>query len=556
MWIAGRWWNKPLIGLGAVVAVALIVVGAWAADGRAHRGEPMRNVALDGRLVGGIDSDGLAGIMAEMAERVASTAVTVELGDRTLDFLARDLGIVVDVEATQDAVLREGRNGPWLDRVSGWLFAFDERREVDLVLAFDEDAARASLSSHPLMVDRQPVHPAAVFDGERLVAVDGAPGRGLDPDVIMESLQVAVADGDVSNVTGAWREIPSPIPFGQAQALVAGISDRVGSGVIVEMADTVRWLPAKPLYSWMSSTTEAGQLELVFDGQEALRYVEGVFSDVWVGDIHPTFDVVDGEPLFAELGDRRSVCCAADVVPMLVAVVEGDVAQPLEVPVRAPTEDEGLAVARGLGVTELVGEFTTEHACCASRVINIHRIADILRGHVIPPGESLSINEFVGRRTRANGFVSAGVIQSGRFDDAVGGGISQFATTIFNAAFFAGLDIPEYQSHSIYISRYPYGREATVSFPAPDLVIENTTPHHVLIWTTYTDTSITVQMYSTRHAEVEEVGQSVGSVGACTSVETFRARTYPDGSVIEDSVIATYRPGEGLDCRGRPTPQP
>ena len=53
--------------------------------------------------------------------------------------------------------------------------------------------------------------------------------------------------------------------------------------------------------------------------------------------------------------------------------------------------------------------------------------------------------------------------------EAVGGGISQFATTLFNAAFFAGLDIPEYQSHSIYITRYPYGREATLSYPAPDL---------------------------------------------------------------------------------------
>ncbi|MDX1450476.1 MAG: VanW family protein, partial [Acidimicrobiia bacterium] len=135
------------------------------------------------------------------------------------------------------------------------------------------------------------------------------------------------------------------------------------------------------------------------------------------------------------------------------------------------------------------------------------------------------------------------------------GGISQFATTFFNAAFFAGLELEEYQSHSIYISRYPYGREATLSFPKPDLVVRNTTLYPVLIWTSYTDTSITVSLYSTRHIEVEETGQESRAARRCTQVETFRSRTYPDGREVDDSVIALYRPAEGLDCNGNPTPQ-
>ncbi|MDH4309799.1 MAG: VanW family protein, partial [Acidimicrobiia bacterium] len=119
-----------------------------------------------------------------------------------------------------------------------------------------------------------------------------------------------------------------------------------------------------------------------------------------------------------------------------------------------------------------------------------------------------------------------------------------------------GLDLDEYQSHSIYISRYPYGREATLSFPKPDLVITNSTLYPVLLWPTYTDTSITVSIYSTRHIEVEETGQDQRPFNRCTDVETFRARTYPDGTTLEDSVVARYRPGEGLDCNGNPTPQP
>lgn len=166
------------------------------------------------------------------------------------------------------------------------------------------------------------------------------------------------------------------------------------------------------------------------------------------------------------------------------------------------------------------------------------------------------MNDFVGERTREKGFVSAGTIQQGHFKDDVGGGISQFATTLFNAAFFAGLEFDDYQSHTIYISRYPYGREATLNYPDVDLAFINNTPYGVLMWAEYTGTSITLQMYSTQYWDVEETGQSSWRSGACRSVETFRTSTSPDGEVVEDSVQARYRPGEGLDCNGNATPKP
>jgi vancomycin resistance protein YoaR len=225
-------------------------------------------------------------------------------------------------------------------------------------------------------------------------------------------------------------------------------------------------------------------------------------------------------------------------------------------PTRLLEEDGGIERVETLGITELVSEFTTNHGCCENRVINIHRISDIVSGYVMQPGERFSVNDYVGERTTEKGFVPAGSIQQGHLKDDVGGGVSQFATTIFNAAFFAGLEFDDYQSHTIYLSRYPYGREATINYPDVDLAFINNTPYGVLIWVEYTDTSITVQMYSTKYWEVEQTGQSSWRSGACRSVETFRSRTNPDGFVLEDSVRARYRPGEGLDCAGNPTPRP
>jgi vancomycin resistance protein YoaR len=167
---------------------------------------------------------------------------------------------------------------------------------------------------------------------------------------------------------------------------------------------------------------------------------------------------------------------------------------------------------------------------------------------VILPGEKFSVNAFVGKRTAEKGFVEAGVIYMGTFQHDIGGGVSQFATTTFNAALFAGLDFGEYQSHSIFIDRYPKGHEATISYPHPDLEIINNTPYGVLIWPEYTATSITVRLFSTKTNTVTLAAPTSSPQGSCTRWTTRRTRAYLDGSTKTDSVSATYRPGEGQSC--------
>ena len=141
--------------------------------------------------------------------------------------------------------------------------------------------------------------------------------------------------------------------------------------------------------------------------------------------------------------------------------------------------------------------FTTYHDPTGARITNIHRMADLVRGAVIAPGETFSINDHVGERTAEKGFVPAGAIRDGKHVEEVGGGVSQFATTMFNAAYFAGLQIDSSQAHSEYFDRYPRGREATMGFPAPDLRFTNDTPYGIMIWTSYTDSSLTITLYST-----------------------------------------------------------
>jgi vancomycin resistance protein YoaR len=269
------------------------------------------------------------------------------------------------------------------------------------------------------------------------------------------------------------------------------------------------------------------------------------------------FDLVGGQVVITPSQDGTG-CCADDTAARIEQTLKQG-AHTVTLDLGTDPPELTTEVAQSWGIAGPVGGsrawpesrtagaapgFTTFHAAGEARVTNIHRIADLVRGAVIPPGGQFSVNEHVGRRTRENGFVEAGAIRNGEHVSEVGGGVSQFATTLFNAAYFAGLDIPTYQAHSEYFDRYPRGREATMGFPNPDLVIQNNTPYGVMIWTSYTPSSLT-----SPYATGEQTGIDEGSSGNCRVVTTTRTRTFVDGRPPEqDTFRATYRPGAGQFC--------
>jgi vancomycin resistance protein YoaR len=145
---------------------------------------------------------------------------------------------------------------------------------------------------------------------------------------------------------------------------------------------------------------------------------------------------------------------------------------------------------------ELVSRFTTYYPAGQPRVTNIHRAAVLLDRTLVRPGARFSLNERLGKRTRARGFVAAPSISGAIHVDSVGGGVSQVATTLYNAAFFAGLRLIAHTPHSFYISRYPKGREATISWRGPELIFQNDWAAPLLVRMKTTPMSITVSLYS------------------------------------------------------------
>ncbi|RZS43586.1 vancomycin resistance protein YoaR [Herbihabitans rhizosphaerae] len=239
----------------------------------------------------------------------------------------------------------------------------------------------------------------------------------------------------------------------------------------------------------------------------------------------------------------------------------------------------GTEQVTALGVNEVIGEFTTKGFARDSGV-NIRVVAEKVNGAVLPPGGTFSLNGFTGPRGRAQGYVEAGVIEEGVPARAVGGGISQFATTMYNASYFAAMTDVEHKEHSYYISRYPMGREATV-FQNPngssviDLKFRNDNPTAVAIQTIWTPATITVKLWGTKRYTIESVnGGRYGSTGAPTTIkppgESCRASKGQSGFSTSDTQIVrdltgkeirrtprtvVYNPVPAIRCQAeKPTP--
>ena len=312
---------------------------------------------------------------------------------------------------------------------------------------------------------------------------------------------------------------------------------------------------------------ERARIELYFDAGLLEQKLDEVRSNVETEPRNATYDVDANDRLTlvpGRAGVRLSGTLVAEAL-LQAAAARGRVG---ELPV-VSGEPPRLAAEQlqKLGIRAPVSKFSTYHACCQPRVQNIHRIADLLDGVIVLPGETFSVNAAVGARTTKNGFVAAPSIEDGEMVDSVGGGISQFATTLFNAVFHGGYAIIQRQPHTYYFSRYPMGHEATLGFPEPDLVFKNDSEAGLLIKTSYSPTSISVRLYGDNggrkvRADVsaprdiaepateylpnselspsEEKVKDSGQIG--WSVTVARELGFPDGTSKREQRKVTYKP--------------
>ena len=215
--------------------------------------------------------------------------------------------------------------------------------------------------------------------------------------------------------------------------------------------------------------------------------------------------------------------------------------------------DRSTAEAKAMKITGLVAGYQTFYGGDPNRIHNVQLVSHLIDDHVIAPGETFSFNRTTGDRSADKGFREAPVIINGELQTGLGGGVCQVSTTVFNAAYEAGLPIVSRTNHALYISHYPQGRDATVNYPDTDLKFVNDTGHWLLLRTWVGSSSLTVSLYGTpmHRRVVSETAPLV--VTGPPPVKKVRDPTLPVGRTVlrgqaalrHDFLLLVPRRGQG-----------
>lgn len=148
----------------------------------------------------------------------------------------------------------------------------------------------------------------------------------------------------------------------------------------------------------------------------------------------------------------------------------------------------------------LKAEFVTNFENSTNeRKNNIVLALKSLDGTVINSQNILSFNQIVGERTQNKGYMQAKIIKSGKFVSAIGGGVCQVSTTLYNASLLAGLEIIEVHPHSLRINYIEPGFDAMVNAGSSDLKIKNNTDEQIIIATSSINDECKIKIYGVKN---------------------------------------------------------
>ena len=538
--------RRILIGIAiGIPALALVVVAVgFGYDEWVNEDKVGRSVSAAGVDLSGLSVAAAAAAIADYEERLATEPTTFSVDGEQVTLVGSAVGLEVDEDKLATSAIESRRRGGLFTDFTGWVSSWWSPVELTVPITIDEALLGDVLDDWDHNVIDDPAYEGAVLV-ENGVPVPEYPQAGQMIDrapaivLIVGALQSAERKTFVLPLT----DLTPVISTADVDAAVDRAKAIVAQPVLLSLDGFVGKLLflSGRLASALTSqpmVNSVPELVVSLDGEKLNAGVEARFDEFTTPAVDATFIFDEESGTVTIVASKPAIVVDAEA---LAAVVEaaaldsgsGEIPTKVGEPAAFTTE-----MAQAMGPITEVSTFTTFHPCCANRVINIQLLADEIDGAIVMPGDTFSINEHVGQRTLADGYRRAGAIISGELSCCdnpvnIGGGTSQFATTFYNAVFFSCYEDIEHQPHSLYFSRYPFVREATLGFPKPDVIFRNDSEAIVYIDTSHTGGSITVTFYGNNGGRICTAERSGNTV--------TRVMTHPDGSVTRESWSWFYR---------------
>jgi vancomycin resistance protein YoaR len=508
---------RRFVFLTGVTVVVVTVVGLAFAGSQSTLPAGTTVAGVD---VGGLSQDEAVQLLSDRAAAVERSPVSFTAGGRTFPLTASQLGVEADWSAAVAAAAAQGEGfGPLqgYKRLGARVFGNDVQPHLR---AYDA-AVQYKLNQIAGAIDREGVDARLVRKGLSIEVVDGQSGRKLDR---------AAAKVVVVHALGSFeRGSPVELPLQEiapsvdaAQLAPAAEKARTALSAPLRLAyGETRWRVPRWRIAPLLALPSGGVTDVSIGGRAAERYLERLSGAVSHKPEDAHFQVAaSGKIVVSPSRPGLQLDLAATAKAITAAAFSTD-RRTADLVVRVAEPQRTTEVAKTMGIQDVISSYTTTYGGTPGRLNNVQLVAKLIDGTLIKPGGMFSFNGTTGERTAAKGFQEAPVIINGELQNGLGGGICQVSTTVFNAAFEAGLPITARTNHALYIDHYPLGRDATVNYPDLDLRFINDSDHWILLRTFVGSGSLTVNLYGTPlHRRVESTTEPLTVTGPVPVKET------------------------------------
>lgn len=463
---------------------------------RPAEGVIARGVVIGDLPVAGLTQQQATEVIVAREDALAALPVVALVGTTERTVLPDQLGFSFSTEMLVHQALLVGRDGSTLAQFGSWIKGLFGGHSIELRASLDETSVEAVLDGWDAEAAAQSDQADITVEEGMLVPTYASPTTVIIRSGASEALLGGVLDVDRSLVTLGTETENVGVPDAAVDEALAIALQLLDGPITLSMAE-----PPATLRLTASELTDAFITNI--DGLTITPSLDPILLETRFAELREAFAqtfknaelVVSEDDTVSIIPGETGLRVDSDRIIEAILTAAQTPDRSGQLPVIEDAEpDVTVADLEALKIEHVVSSFTTYHDCCQNRVINIHLMADTINGTIVMPGELFSVNDTVGERTQEKGYLPAGTIVNGELEDTFGGGVSQFATTMYNTVFWGGYTDVTHKPHSLYFSRYPEGIEATLDFPSIDLAFRNQTAGALYIKTEYTDTSLTIKI--------------------------------------------------------------
>lgn len=516
-----------------LLALATLYFGTFGVLNIAFARKIMPGAIISGVKVGGMTKEEATKALGTKASEIYKKGILIGEKDNKDRFTisAEEIGLKYNLEKTIDRAIL------W-NKLNLNLFDFF-KRDLAIDYEFDEKRLEVVLERELSKINIPATESKVKIKKGQILFTDEKEGEGIEPEKLKRSIKNAIQD--LRSEILVSKEVLLP-------KITKDILEKHKDEIEKALDEPLLLLNKKKTYEvnkeiladWIEVEENDNGFLISFSRNKILDYLKGLAPRINKPTVNARLKIENGRATIFNLSQDGETLKIEESANKILKEIKKNRKIELVIEItKAEVNEENI---EKLGIKELIATGYSDFAGSPqNRIHNIKMGASKFNGALIKPDEDFSFNTILGPVESSTGFLPELVILQNKTVPQYGGGLCQVSTTAFRAALNAGLPIIARTAHAYPVKYYkPYGVDATIYLPKPDLKFKNDTGSYILIQTRIEGTKLFFDFYGAKKKELVKFAGNSEGIGAVPIVEQVTAYTWDQGYKGNGSFRAVF----------------